>query len=163
MGLMFLAHFSVKLFIFTPTGTARYFTSLGLPSGLACMVMTAELLGAMALLLGIWTRVVAVALTPILAVLIATVHGANGTESSIQKLKCPKLAQCRQNRSTEYDANRAPRRYHVIRWGNPTSLLVDGEGRNRVAVLMGHKHEAAIGRQHEEPRGFALCSHDIHC
>ena len=78
MGLMFLAHFSVKLFIFTPTGTAQYFTSLGLPSGLAYVVMTAELFGAVALLLGIWTRIVAVALTPILAGAIATVHGANG-------------------------------------------------------------------------------------
>ncbi len=78
MGFMFLAHACVKLFVFTPAGTAQFFASLGLPSNLAYVVMAAELLGAAALLLGIWTRVVAVVLMPILLGAIVTVHGANG-------------------------------------------------------------------------------------
>ena len=45
MGLMFLAHACVKLFVFTPAGTAQFFASLGLPSSLAYVVMAAELLG----------------------------------------------------------------------------------------------------------------------
>ena len=78
MGLMFLAHASVKLFVFTPAGTAHFFDTLGLPGGLAYVVMTAEVLGAMALLLGVWTRIVALALTPILIGAIVLVHGNNG-------------------------------------------------------------------------------------
>ncbi len=78
MGFMFLAHACMKLFIFTPAGTAQFFASLGLPSSLAYVVITAELLGAAALLLGIWPRVVALTLMPILLGAIVTVHGANG-------------------------------------------------------------------------------------
>ncbi len=43
--------------VFAPTGTAQVFASLGPPAGLAYVVMPAELLGAAALLLGIWTRI----------------------------------------------------------------------------------------------------------
>ena len=78
LGLMFLAHAAVKLFIFTPAGTAGFFGQLGLPSPLAYLVMAAEVIGGAALILGVCTRIVALALTPILLGAIVTVHGANG-------------------------------------------------------------------------------------
>lgn len=78
LGIMFLAHAGVKLFIFTPAGTAQFFGSLGLPPVLAYLVILAEIAGSVALVLGVWTRAVALLLTPVLLGAIATVHGANG-------------------------------------------------------------------------------------
>jgi putative oxidoreductase len=78
LGTMFLAHAAVKVFIFTPAGTAAFFGHVGLPPALAYLVMTAEIAGGVALILGVWARAVALLLTPILLGAIATVHGANG-------------------------------------------------------------------------------------
>src|SRR5260370_34266284 len=78
LGLLFLAHASIKLFVFTPAGTAKFFASVGVPPDLAYVVMTAEVLSGIALVLGLWTRVVAIAATPILLGAIFTVHGAAG-------------------------------------------------------------------------------------
>jgi putative oxidoreductase len=78
LGLLFLAHASLKLFVFTPAGTAKFFGSVGLPSELAYVVIAAEVLAGVALVLGIWTRVVAIASVPILLGAIFTVHGAAG-------------------------------------------------------------------------------------
>jgi hypothetical protein len=54
MGVLFLAHAGLKLFIFTPAGTAGYFASLGLPEPLAYLVIAAELFGGIALILGVY-------------------------------------------------------------------------------------------------------------
>jgi putative oxidoreductase len=78
LGTLFLAHAALKIFVFTPAGTAQFFASLGLPPALAYVVMTAEVLGGLALIAGLWTRLVAVALTPILLGAIVTVHAAAG-------------------------------------------------------------------------------------
>lgn len=78
LGLMFLAHAGVKLFVFTPAGTAGFFGQLGLPPALAYVVIAAEVIGAAALIAGVWARLAALALAPILLGAIATVHGANG-------------------------------------------------------------------------------------
>ncbi|WP_246727774.1 DoxX family protein [Chelativorans sp. Marseille-P2723] len=78
MGVLFLAHAGLKIFIFTPAGTVAYFGSLGLPGGLAYLVLGAELLGGIALILGLWTRWVSLALVPILLGSIYTPHGAAG-------------------------------------------------------------------------------------
>ena len=78
LGLMFLAHAGLKLFVFTPAGTAGFFGKLGLPPALAYVVIAAEVAGAVALIAGVWARVAALALVPILLGTIATVHGANG-------------------------------------------------------------------------------------
>ena len=78
LGLLFLAHASLKLFVFTPTGTAEFFGSVGLPSELAYVVIAAEVLAGIALIFGIWTRFVAIAAMPILLGAIFTVHGAAG-------------------------------------------------------------------------------------
>ena len=78
LGVLFLAHFGLKFFVFTPAGTAQFFQSLGLPGALAYLTMVAELLGAIALILGVYTRFVAVALIPILLGAIVTVHWSAG-------------------------------------------------------------------------------------
>ncbi len=78
LGVMFLAHAGVKLFVFTPAGTAAFFGSVGLPPALAYLVIVLELLGALALIAGVWPRLVALVLVPILLGAIATVHAANG-------------------------------------------------------------------------------------
>ncbi len=78
LGGLFLAHAALKLFVFTPAGTAQFFASVGLPPALAYVTMAAEVLGGIALILGVWTRVVAVLLTPILLGAIFTVHGPAG-------------------------------------------------------------------------------------
>lgn len=78
MGLMFLAHAGLKIFVFTPAGTAQFFGSLGLPPALAYLTILAEVVGGIALVLGIYSRIVALALTPILIGAIVTVHGPAG-------------------------------------------------------------------------------------
>lgn len=78
LGILFLAHFSLKFFVFTPAGTAKFFASLGLPGGLAYLTMAVELVGAIALILGIYSRIVAIVLIPNLLGAIFTVHGPAG-------------------------------------------------------------------------------------
>jgi Predicted membrane protein len=78
MGVLFLAHAGLKLFVFTPAGTAGYFASLGLPGPLAYLVIAAELFGGLALILGVYSRFVSLALVPILLGSIYVPHGAAG-------------------------------------------------------------------------------------
>jgi len=78
LGVLFLAHAAVKLFVFTPAGTAAFFASLGLPPALAYLTIAAEIGGALLLIAGLYTRIAAVALLPVLLGAIVFVHGANG-------------------------------------------------------------------------------------
>jgi putative oxidoreductase len=78
LGVLFLAHVGLKIFVFTPAGTAKFFASVGMPAEIAYVVIPAEVLAGIALILGVWTRVVAIAATPILLGAIFTVHGAAG-------------------------------------------------------------------------------------
>jgi putative oxidoreductase len=78
LGALFLAHAAMKIFVFTPAGTAQFFASVGVPPALAYVTIAAETLGGIALILGLATRVVAIALIPILLGAIATVHGSAG-------------------------------------------------------------------------------------
>jgi len=66
LGVLFVAHFALKAFVFTPEGTAQFFVSLGLPAAVAYLTMAGELVGGVALFLGVQTRAVSLALTPIL-------------------------------------------------------------------------------------------------
>lgn len=77
-GILFIAHAGLKIFVFTPAGTAGFFESLGFPGALAYPVIAAELLGGLALIAGVWTRWVSVALIPILLGSIYAPHGAAG-------------------------------------------------------------------------------------
>ena len=78
LGALFLAHAGLKLFVFTPAGTAKFFGSLGFPPELAYLVMTVEVLSGISLILGLWTRYAALAGIPVLLGAIFTVHGAAG-------------------------------------------------------------------------------------
>jgi putative oxidoreductase len=78
LGFLFLAHAWLKIFVFTPAGTAQFFGSLGLPPALAYVTIAWEVVGAVALILGVWPRLAAIALIPILLGAIATVHGPAG-------------------------------------------------------------------------------------
>jgi putative oxidoreductase len=78
LGMIFLIHGAIKLFVFTPAGTVRYFNSLGLPPILAYITMTWELIGGLALVFGIWPRIVALAFIPELIGTIVVARAANG-------------------------------------------------------------------------------------
>jgi putative oxidoreductase len=78
LGAMFIAHSLIlKHFTFTLPGTAQFFESLGLPAALAYLTFWAELIGGIALLAGVGTRWVAIALVPIL-IGATWVHAGNG-------------------------------------------------------------------------------------
>lgn len=77
-GGLFVVHGGIKLFVFTPAGTAGYFASLGLPGVLAYPTIAAEFIGGAALILGLYTRCVALAFVPLMLGTIITAHGANG-------------------------------------------------------------------------------------
>ena len=64
---MWIAHALLKLLVFTLPGTADFFTTIGLPGWFAYLVFAAEVAGGALLVLGVQTRWVALALTPILA------------------------------------------------------------------------------------------------
>jgi len=77
LGIMWTAHALLKLFIFTLPGTAQFFQSVGLPGFLAYPVFAVELLGGIALVLGIYARQAALLLVPIMPVA-TSVHIGNG-------------------------------------------------------------------------------------
>jgi len=77
LGVMFIAHALLKLFVFSLPGTVQFFQSLGLPGVLAYVTFGAELIGGVLLVLGVGSRWIAAALIPIL--LGATwAHAGNG-------------------------------------------------------------------------------------
>ncbi|CAN7597843.1 DoxX family protein [Pararhizobium sp. LjRoot238] len=78
LGILFLAHVGLKIFVFTPAGTAQFFGSLGLPPVLAYLTIAVELAGGVALIAGFFARIAAVALIPVLLGAIFTVHAAAG-------------------------------------------------------------------------------------
>ncbi len=78
LGLMFLAHVWLKLFVFTVPGFVGYFASLGLPAIVAYAIIALELLGGVALILGIYPSLVALPLAGEMLGTIVFVHGANG-------------------------------------------------------------------------------------
>lgn len=77
LGVMWIAHALLKLFVFSLPGTAQFFESVGLPGIFAYPVFATEMLGGLALVLGIYARQAALALVPIMAVA-AWVHIPNG-------------------------------------------------------------------------------------
>lgn len=77
LGTMFLAHGLLKVMVFTPAGTAGFFASIGLPAWLAYPTMGAEVLGGLLLIAGVQTRLVSIALIPILLGSL-WVHSGNG-------------------------------------------------------------------------------------
>lgn len=78
LALMFYAHAWLKIKVYTPAGAVKYFESLGVPGYLAYLTMAAEIAGGTLLLLGIYTRWVALLMVPLIAGTIVLVHGKNG-------------------------------------------------------------------------------------
>lgn len=78
LGIMFIAHAGLKFFVFTPEGTAGFFESIGLPGVLGYVTMLVEAAAGVALITGIFTRAVSLAMVPVLIGTIVFVHGANG-------------------------------------------------------------------------------------
>lgn len=84
LGAMYIAHSLVlKVGTFGMAGTVGFFESIGLPGWTAWATMLAEAIGGAALILGIGSRYVALALTPILLGAI-WVHAGNGWVFSVQ-------------------------------------------------------------------------------
>jgi len=77
-GALFLTHGLIKLFVFTPAGTAGYFGSIGLPEWLGPLTMAIEIAGGLALILGIVPRLVSAVLVFVLLGAAYFGHGASG-------------------------------------------------------------------------------------
>lgn len=77
LGVTFLAHGLLKLFVFTVPGTVGFFESIGFPGALAYYAIAIEVVGGAMLVAGLYARQVALAALPLLAG--ATfVHAGNG-------------------------------------------------------------------------------------
>jgi len=66
LGSILLAHGALKIFVFSVPGTVGFFESLGLPAIIAYLTIFGEVFGGTALLLGIYSRLVALLSLPIL-------------------------------------------------------------------------------------------------
>lgn len=82
-GALFVAHGLMKIQVFTIPGTVAYFESLGLPGIFAYLTIVAELAGGLALILGVATRLVSLALIPVLLGALWA-HSGNGWSFSAQ-------------------------------------------------------------------------------
>ncbi len=78
LGILFLTHVGLKVFVFTIPGFVAYFASLHLPAILAYGTIALEALGGIALVLGIYAPWVAIPLALEMLGTIVLVHGANG-------------------------------------------------------------------------------------
>lgn len=77
LGIMFISHGLFKVLVFTIPGTVGFFESIGFPGWLAYLVIMGEIGGGVLLILGVYTRWIALANSLIL--LGATsVHWGNG-------------------------------------------------------------------------------------
>lgn len=77
LGVMFLAHAWLKYGVFTMAGFEDFLGQVGLPASLAWPIVLAEAVGGGALILGIYSRLVSLALLPVLLGALI-VHAPNG-------------------------------------------------------------------------------------
>lgn len=77
LGVVFVTHALAKLLVFTLPGTAAFFDAHGFPGWTAYPIFGIELVGGGLLLAGLWTRIVSVALLPVMAGALL-VHWPNG-------------------------------------------------------------------------------------
>ena len=78
LGVLFLAHVALKIFVFTVPGFVAYFASLGLPAIAAYAIIALEFFGGVALILGVYAPWVALPLALEMLGTIVMVHGSNG-------------------------------------------------------------------------------------
>ena len=77
LGAVFLAHSYAKLAIFTLPGTVAFFEAHGLPGWAAYPVLATELVGGLCLVAGVYVRLAALALLPVMLGALVP-HAANG-------------------------------------------------------------------------------------
>lgn len=77
LGVMFIAHAYLKLAVFGVAGFEGFLAQQGLPVILAWPIILGELLGGLAILAGVYSRAVTLALLPVLVGALA-VHLPNG-------------------------------------------------------------------------------------
>lgn len=77
LGIMFIAHAYLKIAVFTVPGFAGFLGQVGFPGFLALPIILAELIGGLAILTGVYARIVSVALLPVLLGALL-VHAPNG-------------------------------------------------------------------------------------
>src|SRR5205809_164220 len=77
LGSMWIAHALLKILVFTLPGTVAFFEKVGFWGPLAYVVISAELLGGVAIVAGVYGRYVSAALIPIMAGALMT-HLPNG-------------------------------------------------------------------------------------
>lgn len=77
LGIMFVSHGLTKLLVFTLPGTAAFFAKVGFPGWMAYPVTAAEIIGGVMLVVGIYPRIVAAGLLPVL-IGATSVHWNNG-------------------------------------------------------------------------------------
>jgi len=79
MGVLFILHgLYLKALVFGMAGAGKYFASLGLPDWFAWVVVAYETIGGLALILGVYTRWVAIFLGVHLLFAAYLGHAANG-------------------------------------------------------------------------------------
>lgn len=66
LGVLLVAHGLLKVFVFTVPGTVQFFESIGYPGIFAYAVILGELGGGLLLILGLYSRWIALAMVPIL-------------------------------------------------------------------------------------------------
>ena len=77
LGVLFLAHgLLLKVFTFTIPGTVGFFQSIGYPGFFAYLVILGEIGGGIALILGLWTRPIALLLPILIGATLQ--HAGNG-------------------------------------------------------------------------------------
>ena len=67
LGIVLLAHGALKVFVFTVPGTVGFFATLGLPAAAAYLTIFAEVVGGLALIAGVYPRLIAILSLPVLA------------------------------------------------------------------------------------------------
>ncbi len=78
LGVMYIAHGLLKIFVFTLPGTVGFFENFGFPGWMAYAVVAAEIGGGALLIAGLYVRLVSLALVPVLLGALVSVHWANG-------------------------------------------------------------------------------------
>src|SRR3954467_64575 len=96
LGAMFIAHAYLKLAVFTVPGFEGFLGKVGLPAFLAWPIILAELVGGVAILTGFYSRLVSVALLPVLLGALF-VHAGNGlgVQRPKWRLGIPGVPRCR--------------------------------------------------------------------
>lgn len=77
LGTMWIAHASLKWFVFTMPGFEGWLNSMGLPGAMAWPVFLMEFIGGCMIILGFYGRYVSLVLLPIMLVALST-HVPNG-------------------------------------------------------------------------------------